>query len=218
MDYQVQTRNSARMRRKAFTAKGTATRRRIIEIAADLVAAKGVAGATLDEILAQSAASKSQFYHYFADKDALIGEVVKLQTQRVFEAQAPQLISFGSMAELRLWRDSVVALSAAHSEGGGCPLGSLAYQLSAGPKPARLNLQASFDAWASFFEQGLARMKASGELRSAANCSELAKGLLASLQGGLLLGLTSGDAKPLAISLDMALDHIAGQVVRKSDH
>jgi len=197
---------------KVLTAKGVATRRRIIETAADLVAAKGVSGATLDDILGQSAASRSQFYHYFADKDALIGEVIKLQTERVFAAQAPRLTSFSSMAELRLWRDGIVALSATKKQSAGCPLGAMAYQLSARPKPARANLQASFDAWASFFESGLMRMQASGELDPAADCADLAQCLLAALQGGLLLGLTSGDVKPLVIALDMALHHIAGHV------
>ena len=197
------------MNNQPFTPKGTATRQRIIEAAADLVAAKGVAGATVDEVLAESAASKSQFYHYFADKDALIGEVIKLQTARVFAAQAPQLQSLGSMAGLRLWRDTAIALNSAKQGAGGCPLGSLAYQLSGKPGPSRLSLQASFDAWASFFENGLIRMQETGELLSTANCTELARALLAALQGGLLLALTAGDTKPLEIALDMALDHIA---------
>ncbi|MBS0247937.1 MAG: TetR/AcrR family transcriptional regulator [Proteobacteria bacterium] len=194
---------------KPFTAKGAATRRRIIETAADLVAARGVSGATLDDILADSAASKSQFYHYFADKDALIGEVIKLQTERVFAAQGPRLASFASMAELRLWRDAAVALSAAKKRPGGCPLGSLAYQLGARSKPARLNVQASFDAWASFFVTGLVRMQKSGELMPGADCVVLGRALLAALQGGLLLTLAAGDVKPLEIALDMGLDHVA---------
>lgn len=213
MDYQVQFFGFWGMIEKPFTAKGTATRRRIIEAAADLVAAKGVAGATLDDILAESAASKSQFYHYFADKDALIGEVIKLQTERVFAAQAPQLASLGSMKALRLWRDAAVALNSSRRSAGGCPLGSLTYQLSGKSEPARISLQASFEAWASFFESGLIRMQQSGELLSTVNCEELAKALLAALQGGLLLAMIAGDDKPLEIALDMALDHIAQHLV-----
>jgi TetR/AcrR family transcriptional repressor of nem operon len=200
------------MNNRPFTPKGTATRLRIIEAAADLVAAKGVAGATLDDILAESASSKSQFYHYFADKDALIGEVIKLQTGRILAAQGPQLASLDSLAAFRLWRDTVIARGSAKRPAGGCPLGSLAYQLSGKSEPARLSLQASFEAWASYFENGLIRMQKSGELSSAANCAELAKALLAALQGGLLLALTAGDTKPLEIALDMALDHIARRV------
>ena len=201
---------------KSFTAKGTSTRRRIIEIAADLVAAKGVDGATLDHILAESAASKSQFYHYFASKDALIGEVVKLQTERVFAAQAPQLESFASMAALRRWRDTVIALSAARRRTSGCPLGSLAYQLNVRSRPARQSLQASFEAWSSFFEDGFTRMQASGELKPGANCRELAKALLATLQGGLLLAWVADDVKPLEIALDTALGYVAGHLAHES--
>jgi hypothetical protein len=40
---------------------------------------------------ANSGVSKSQLYHYFADKDALALEVINLQTERVLNAQQPHL-------------------------------------------------------------------------------------------------------------------------------
>ena len=47
------------------TGRGRASRERIVEHAAELFAERGVAGASLDDVLAAAGAGKSQLYHYF---------------------------------------------------------------------------------------------------------------------------------------------------------
>ena len=59
-----------------LTARGAATRERIVLAAAELMAAKGVAATTLDEVRVASGTSKSQLYHHFAAKEELVREVV----------------------------------------------------------------------------------------------------------------------------------------------
>ena len=41
-------------------------------------------GASLDDVIAAAGVSKSQLYHYFADKDDLVRAVIARQTARVF--------------------------------------------------------------------------------------------------------------------------------------
>ena len=60
---------------------------------------------SLDDIMAASATSKSQLYHYFADKDALMRAVIELQTRRVTGGQAVLLEVVDSLDKLRGWRD-----------------------------------------------------------------------------------------------------------------
>ena len=51
-----------------------------------------MAGTSLDAVMTASATSRSQLYHYFVDKDALISEVIKTQLGRVIPAeQEPRL-------------------------------------------------------------------------------------------------------------------------------
>lgn len=50
-------------------------------------------------------------YHYFANKDALIHEVIKLQTERVLKAQQPHLDALDSLLALRMWRNAVIDLN-----------------------------------------------------------------------------------------------------------
>ena len=59
-----------------LTARGSATRERILQAAADLMRANGVAATTLDEVRVASGTSKSQLYRHFPDKDALVHAVI----------------------------------------------------------------------------------------------------------------------------------------------
>lgn len=65
------------------TARGEATRARIVQAAAELVAARGVTGTTLEEVMGASRTSKSQFYSHFANKDALIFAVVNIRSEPI---------------------------------------------------------------------------------------------------------------------------------------
>ena len=54
------------------TARGAATRARIVDAATGLVRAHGAANTTIDAVIEASKVSKSQIYHYFTDKDDLV--------------------------------------------------------------------------------------------------------------------------------------------------
>src|SRR2546427_12652282 len=69
------------------TVKGRAMRERIVQAAAELVAAKGVAGVSLDDVRARTGASRSQLYHYFEDRDDRIRAVVEATTDAVLGRQ-----------------------------------------------------------------------------------------------------------------------------------
>src|SRR6516162_5579366 len=128
---------------RSLTARGAATRARIVEAAADLIYAHGVEQTSLDDVMAESGVSKSQLYHYFADKDALVLEVITLQTERVLNAQQPHLGALDSLKALRMWRDALIKLNE-RTHARGCPLGSLASELANDSEAARKRLAASF--------------------------------------------------------------------------
>ncbi len=96
---------------RRLTARGAAMRERIVSAAADLVWAQGAGETSLDDVMEKSGASKSQLYHYFADKDALLREAAALQTKRVLATHGQLLDSLDSFDALRRWRDAVLALN-----------------------------------------------------------------------------------------------------------
>src|SRR5207237_9017917 len=69
------------------TAKGRAMRERIVQAASELVAEKGVAGVSLDDVRARTGASRSQLYHYFEDRDDMIRAVVEAAADAVLGRQ-----------------------------------------------------------------------------------------------------------------------------------
>ena len=187
------------------TARGRATHQRIIEAAAALIYERGVSGTSLDDVRAATSTSKSQLYHYFADKSALVCAVLKWQQEAVLAGQQPYLGTFSTLAELRAWRDHLVAVNSGLVAYGGCPIGSLASEVAiADPVAQRVSAEA-FEAWRAELSQGIRRIISAGELPEAANADELALGLLAALQGGLVLTRATQSSQPLAVALDHAL-------------
>jgi TetR/AcrR family transcriptional regulator, transcriptional repressor for nem operon len=158
--------------------------------------------------MAVSGVSKSQLYHYFADKDALVLEVIARQTKRVLDAQQPHLGSLDSLPALMAWRDAIVRLNKA-ARGKGCPLGSLASELANESEPARKRLADGFAIWHERIQMGLIKMRERGDIAASADPEKLAFALLSAVEGGLLLAKTMHSSRPLEVALDMAIDHVA---------
>ncbi|WIV56287.1 TetR family transcriptional regulator C-terminal domain-containing protein [Amycolatopsis nalaikhensis] len=198
------------MRPVRRTARGEATRARILRAAVDLMTVKGVAATTLDDVRAASSTSKSQLYHHYPDKDALVQDVIEFQAEEVLTTQAEQLRRLNSIRGLERWRDAIVQRSALRNGAYGCRLGSLASELSDQNERARSALAGHFETWQGLITDGLRRMRDAGKLRPEADPERLAIGLMGALQGGYLLAQTEHDVKPMRIAVDMAIDHIRG--------
>jgi len=190
------------------TARGEATRARIVQAAVDLMRVRGVAATTLDDVRAASGTSKSQLYHHFTDKDCLVQEVIAHQARDVLEREEQQLRQLNSIRGLERWRDAILQRSAIHDGAYGCQLGSLASELSDHNELARTALAQHFETWLGLIAAGLERMRSSGKLRPDAEPERLATGLMGALEGGYLLAQTQHDTRPMRISLDMAIDYI----------
>ncbi len=200
--------DAIRRAESALTARGRATRERIVSTAAQLMHEHGVAGTSLDDVRAGTDTSKSQLYHYFVDKSALVQAVVERQVQLVVAAQQPELDELDSLAALYRWRDRVVAVNSGRACVGGCPLGRLASELAEDDPQARAAVAAGFERWRERLTAGLRAMQARGELAGDADPDRLALAVLGAAQGGLLLAQTARSVAPLEAALDLALDGI----------
>jgi AcrR family transcriptional regulator len=189
------------------TGRGRASRDRIIERAAELFAERGVAGTSLDEVLAAAGAGKSQLYHYFRGRDELVEAAVGHRCTQVLTGLTQALGSVGSLAELE---QALAGFVAGFEQMGlpGCPIGSLASEVADRNDGARLQAAAAFDAWEQLFADALARMRERGELRADASPGALATTLLASIEGGLLLSQTRKHAASLRVAVASALAHV----------
>jgi AcrR family transcriptional regulator len=195
---------------RRLTRKGQETRQRIVAAAAKLMYERGLTEATLDDVRAAAGVSGSQIYHYFADKQELLLAVIAYQTESVLEYQKPHLARLDSMENLARWRDALVEYQRRLQCRGGCPIGSIGSDVAENNPEARLAVASSFVRWESAIRDGLRAMHARGEL--AGDPDDLALGLLAALQGGLLLTQVQRQCRPLEVALDTVLDHIRSLV------
>jgi len=196
-----------RMPGEPRTGRGRASRERIVDHAAELVAERGVAGTSLDEVLAAAGASKSQLYHYFAGRDELVEAAVAHRCAQVLGELTQALGNVATLPELESMLGGFVA---GFEQQGlpGCPIGSLASEVAERNEGARLQAAAAFDAWEGLFSDALGRMRERGELRPDASPGALATALLASIEGGLLLSQTRKHAASLRIAVEAALAHV----------
>jgi AcrR family transcriptional regulator len=192
-----------------LTPKGRATRERIIQAAAGLMFRQGVAGTSIDDVRQAAGVSGSQMTHYFQDKRSLVRAVITWQADAVIGLhQQPALGRLDSFRALELWADLNIARQRELNCEGGCSFGSLAGELAEADAQTRADLAAGFTRWETLFRDGLQAMRDRGDLRPGADPAELAAGLLAALQGGMLLTQTTRDIRHLQAALKTALDHI----------
>jgi AcrR family transcriptional regulator len=193
---------------RRVTVRGRETRSRILDAAATLIYANGVTRTTLDDVREASGASKSQIYHHYRDKEALVRDVVALQGSRILAREHDRLDRVTTLAGLTKWRTALVKSNDVQHGAYGCALGALASELADHDREARAALNTLFAEWGELLAAALQRIQDHGNLSVDADVSSLAVTLLAALQGGYLLAQAAGKAEPMSVALDTVLAHI----------
>lgn len=195
--------------RRRTTARGEATRARMILSAAELMYVRGVNAVTLDDVRAATGTSKSQLYKHFpGGKPELVRAVVALRGEQVLAREGQRLARLKSISGLRRWRDALIQGAALQGGAYGCALGNLVVEVADQDDQARTSLSQHFANWEALLANGFRRMINDGNLPADSDPAALATGLMAALQGGYLLAQAEHDVTPMATALDMALAHI----------
>jgi TetR/AcrR family transcriptional repressor of nem operon len=195
------------MEKSPRTARGRATRERIVRAATELITDRGVADTSLDDVRERAHASKSQLYLYFADRDELLRAVAESTCDTVLETQADVLAGFGSITGIKRYLNAIVALQIERNTPG-CPIGSLAGQLAERDEASRLILADGLGRWKQSLQIGLEAMAAREELRPDVDPARLATQALMLLQGGLLLSQVHRDPGQMRTAADTVLELI----------
>jgi TetR/AcrR family transcriptional repressor of nem operon len=193
------------------TGRGRASRERIVERAAELFAERGIAATSVDEVLAAAGAGKGQFYHYFHGRDELAAAAVG---HRCAQVVAGLTAALGNVSSLAALEEALAGFIGDFEHTGlpGCPIGTLATEVADHNEAARLQAAAGFDAWERLLADALERMRQRGELRADAVPGRLATGLLASIEGGMVLSQVRKDVTSLRIAVDAGLALVRAQL------
>ncbi len=187
--------------RRTLTPKGLATRARIVEGAAEVLREKGVADVTLDDIRARTGTSKSQLFHYVPEgKDALLLAVAQYEADRALREQQPHLRRLNTWDAWYRWRDTLV--ESYESQGDQCPLYTLFLQVGRNTPGARAIVGEFMGRWQRSLAEGVRALRRNDLLPGSVDADESAAALLAAIQGGVSIMLSTGDAAHLRIAVD----------------
>ncbi|MEV5706426.1 TetR/AcrR family transcriptional regulator [Actinoallomurus sp. NPDC052274] len=187
-----------------LTAKGAATRRRIVEGAAAEIRENGIAALTLDDIRARTSTSKSQIFHYFpGGKEELLLAVAAREADRVIEDQQPHLGDLTTWQAWQDWRDAVVRRY--EQQGVNCPLGVLMTELGRSTPAAQALTARLIEQWQAALRAGIAGMQETGEVDRRLDPDRTAAALLAAVQGGVTILMSTGRTTHLEAALDTSL-------------
>jgi AcrR family transcriptional regulator len=189
---------------RALTAKGAATRQRIVDGAAKLVRDRGVRQVSLDDIRAATSTSQSQLFHYFPDGRAeLLQAVASHEAAQVIADQQPYLDQLGTARSWRAWRDIVVRKY--REQGIRCPLSALNSQLDPADSDIRDIISGLLLDWHRRIADGIRRSQQSGVIDASLRPDPAAATILAAIQGGVGIFLATADITFLETALDAAL-------------
>ncbi|WP_326594859.1 TetR/AcrR family transcriptional regulator [Streptomyces sp. NBC_01803] len=187
-----------------LTDKGAATRNRIIDGAVAEIRERGAATTTLDDIRARTSTSKSQIFHYFpGGKEELLLAVTAREADRVLEDQQPHLGDLATWQAWQDWRDAVVRRYA--EQGIHCPLGVLINELGRSTPAARTLTAQLIEQWQAALRAGVQRMQETGEVDQQLDADRTAAALVAAVQGGVTILMSTGRIAYLEAALDTSL-------------
>ncbi|MEU3182967.1 TetR/AcrR family transcriptional regulator [Streptomyces sp. NPDC006923] len=193
--------------RRALTAKGEATRARIVAGAAEVLRERGVATATLDDICLRTGTSKGQLFHYFpGGREDLLLAAARYEADRVLDDQQPHLGALDSWDAWYRWRDVVVERYTAQGET--CPLGSLFSHVGRSTPGARAIVIQLMREWQEYLATGIRSLRRQGHLPASLDVDEAAAALLAGIQGGVSIMLSTGEPTHLKAALDWGLKQL----------
>ncbi|ONI72284.1 TetR family transcriptional regulator [Kribbella sp. ALI-6-A] len=192
---------------RVLTAKGAATRQRIVDGAALLIREQGVANVGLDDIRAVTATSKSQLFHYFPDGKAdLMLAVARREADQVIAEQLPELGDLTTWRKWQAWRRRVITIYDEQRDG--CALSALTGQLGTGGTATRQIVKDLLDRWLEYLVRGVEAARASGEIDASVDPSRAATAILTAVTGGATMLVATGRITYLETALTEAIEDL----------
>jgi AcrR family transcriptional regulator len=182
------------MRKRA--ARNGNTRLKMIQTAFDLFHQQGVNATSVDEILARSGTGKSQFYHYFKNKEGIVHAVLQHFYERLKSNQSPIKNEIESWEDLEHWFQFFITAQKAMKCERSCPIGTIGNDLSDSQELLRQDVRLIFDLTRHSLARFFSGAKAKGEIPATVDPDALADFCFTIMQGGLLVAKIQRESAP----------------------
>ncbi len=191
------------------TARGEATRARVIETARWLVNKKGFSNTSINDIIQATGVKKGNLYFHFPSKEELGLAILEDAAAEFYEFLRQSLRGKWPLDRLASFFDAVLEKHRRTNFVGGCIFGNTALEMSdSNPKFASI-IKGVFRRWIDMIEEVLIEARQAGELPPEISPDLLAKHIVASIEGGIMMARLTKEEKDLRDCLD-SLRHFLG--------
>ncbi|QEM09508.1 TetR/AcrR family transcriptional regulator [Mucilaginibacter rubeus] len=175
--------------------KAERTRQFIIETAAPIFNEKGIAGTTIDDILAATKMAKGGLYGHFESKDEIASVMVnylldklsdKVNTVMAKEKTAIKKI----LAFIDIYKDPIDSYI-----DGGCPILNFGVEADDNNPMLKQRLKTMIEEGQKVFVEIINKGVADGEISSEINAADYALKMFTLLEGGMLVSRVTGSGK-----------------------
>jgi TetR/AcrR family transcriptional repressor of nem operon len=182
--------NATQLTHAPVTKKGEETKARILQVARELIHARGYKNTGLQDILDASGVPKGSFYLYFRSKEDLGRELIVTYRQTIRDGAAQRIALVAERGAIPQIVEAFRHAAQAQSVGGcrsGCLLGNLAAEITDSHLELRREIAACFQdlmqAFADVLEEGQRR----GELTREFETQSAAAFLVSVMEGTVLV-------------------------------
>ena len=191
----------------------------IVDIAGELIAEKGFAHTSVDDVIERAGLSgKSHFYHYFKSKEELGHEVLARQFDLLGERGLAILRDERLDPVDRLYEfiDAVVAMQADRGIRAGSPLGAMLTEIAEKDEAFRIRIARVFRNWTDQIVELLDAVQ--DRFEEQADHRRLARFIVATLEGATTMARMKRDTAVLQGVADDLKRYVAGHLRRRDGH
>ena len=182
--------------------KGELTREKILEVARELFNNKGFNATTISDLVTATGMQKGSLYFHFAGKDAIAREVLSEATTEFMAFLTNALGGENPGACIDTFFQCALDKHLGTGFVGGCIFGNTALEMSDSDSEFASAIDTVFDEWISRVEVVIAAAQKSGQIRSDISSDALAKHIIATIEGGIMMSRLKKDERPMKECLE----------------
>lgn len=181
----------------ATKTQGQATRARVIQTARTLINQKGFRNTTINDVIAATGVQKGNLYFHFSGKEDLALAILEEVETEFFLFMTESLQGRDPLERLSHFFDAILEKHRSAGFVGGCIVGNIALEMSEhNPRFAEI-VRRVFQRWTDAVSALLTEAHACGLLKSEIPPPVLARTIVATLEGGIMMSRVSKEEADL---------------------
>ena len=189
--------------------KSEATRQEIIHQAAELFNIKGYSGSSISDVMERTGLKKGGIYNHFSNKEELSLAAFE-HSYTIMREQYVQVVKReeGAIRKLLAFVETFRSYIYKPPIKGGCPIMNSSSEVDdTNPRLSAAVRGAALD-WEHFLEKIIIEGIRAGEIHDSINATKEAINMIASLEGGIMLGKLHRKPAYMHAIADQLIDHI----------